>query len=74
MLRYYGKISNVDNNEFTDSTATISVTPAAGWVDHIELTYNDFELKDDTLKRIWGTYTGINKVTDLPMIQIFIVQ
>ena len=74
MLRYYGKISNVDNNKFTDSTATIAVTPAAGWVDPIELTYNDFELKDDTLKRIWGTYTGINKVTDLPMIQIFIVQ
>lgn len=74
MLHYYGKISDVDRNTFTVSTAKIAVTPAAGWVDLIELTYNKFELTDDSFKEVWGTYRGVNEDTGLPMLQVFLIE
>lgn len=74
MLHYYGKISDVDRNSFTDSTAKIAVTPAAGWVDLIELTYNKFELTDDSFKEIWGMYKGVNEDTGLPILQVFLIE
>ena len=74
MLHYYGKISDVDEYGFTDSMAKIAVTPREGWVDLIELTYNELKLTDDSFKEVWGTYRGINEETGLPMLQVFIVE
>ncbi len=77
MLYYMGKISNVDKHNSSGYLANISiiaVTPGAGWVDFIELSYTGSKLKDASFKKVWGMYKGINDDTGLPMFQVFIIE
>jgi hypothetical protein len=77
MLYYKGKISNIHDphsSGYTAKIAKMAVTPGAGWVDFIELSYNNSKLKDDSFKKVWGMYNGINDDTGLPMFQVFIIE
>jgi len=76
-LYYQGKISNSNEHHssaYAVKIAKIAVTPGAGWVDFIELSYNGLTLKEDSLKKVWGMYDGINDETGLPMFQVFIIE